>query len=687
MQKAKIKRRTSMKQMKQMLFGTSPIRIKQKLGNVATVLLCTSYLALLPGAQAITPAPDGGYPGGNTAEGQNALLSLTTGTYNTAVGLLSLESITGGKFNTATGAGSLLLNTGDQNTAVGAVALLSNTIGSGNIALGTNAGINLTTGDNNIAIGNGGVAGESGTIRIGDPEIHGSIFLAGITPMNFDSSVSVVMVDPLTGQLGSADVSSFNQGPPGPPGPQGPQGPQGPAGPQGAPGAQGSPGPQGPAGPQGSPGPQGPQGSQGLQGPQGPQGSPGPQGPQGPAGVGVAISNPENTAVGDQTLVSNTGQGNTATGFQSLFSNTTGTYNTANGDLALHSNTTGIWNTATGAGALWGNTTGHHNTATGEGALGSNSNGFQNTANGVLALGTNTTGSNNTATGFQALLSNTAGDSNTATGVSALGLNTSGRLNTANGFEALGHNTEGGSNTAVGYQALPANTTAYDNTAVGYQALQRSTGAGNVAVGKWAGWGVTTASNVICIGAQGDNVGDSCYIGQIWNRTVSGGAAVFIDQNQKLGTITSSRRFKEDIKPMKNASEGLFALKPVTFRYKKAIDSEGVPQFGLIAEEVEKVNRDLVVRDKDGKVNTVRYEQINAMLLNEFLKEHKKVEAQQATIRKLKSDGSRQEATISELKKEMGTLSVQFKEQAAQIQKVSAQINISRPAQGVVVSR
>jgi uncharacterized coiled-coil protein SlyX len=162
---------------------------------------------------------------------------------------------------------------------------------------------------------------------------------------------------------------------------------------------------------------------------------------------------------------------------------------------------------------------------------------------------------------------------------------------------------------------------------------------------------------------------------------------VYINAYGKLGTTTSSRRFKEDIKPMNDASEALFALKPVTFRYKKEIDPKGIPQFGLVAEDVEKVNPKLVVRDKDGKVNTVRYDQINAMLLNEFLKEHKKVETQQATIKQLKSKAANQQATISELKKDMGILTAQLKDQPAQIQKVSAQIEMSRSEPQMVSNR
>jgi predicted ribosome quality control (RQC) complex YloA/Tae2 family protein len=200
-------------------------------------------------------------------------------------------------------------------------------------------------------------------------------------------------------------------------------------------------------------------------------------------------------------------------------------------------------------------------------------------------------------------------------------------------------------------------------------------------VGSNAGINVTSASNVICIGADGNNVDNSCYIGQIFNATSSGGTAVFINSNGRLGTATSSRRFKEEIKPMERASEALFALKPVTFRYKKGIDPQGIPQFGLVAEDVEAVNPDLVVRDKEGKVNTVRYEAVNAMLLNEFLKEHRKVEELASTVAK-------QQATIAQQRRDFqakigefeATITAQLKEQAEQIQKVSAQIEASQSA-------
>ena len=328
-------------------------------------------------------------------------------------------------------------------------------------------------------------------------------------------------------------------------------------------------------------------------------------------------------------------------------------FNTAEGQKALFSRTTGVANTAVGWYSLFSNTDGSYNTGVGAGTLLFNvgdqttGDGTQNTAIGAAALLFNTTGFSNTATGVTALLSNTIGVDNTATGTQALFNNTTGSFNTANGAFALPSNATGDNNTAIGFDTLANNTT----------------GSSNIALGLEAGFHVTTADNVICIGELGENVSNSCYIGQIFGATSSGGTAVFINSDGRLGTTTSSRRFKEEIKPMERASEALFALKPVTFRYKKGIDPQGIPQFGLVAEDVEAVNPDLVVRDKEGKVNTVRYDAVNAMLLNEFLKEHRTVQEQGATI--------------TELKKQVEALS-------AGLQKVSAQLEASKPAPQLV---
>jgi hypothetical protein len=355
---------------------------------------------------------------------------------------------------------------------------------------------------------------------------------------------------------------------------------------------------------------------------------------------------------------------NTADGQNALLSITTGIHNSAFGFDALLSNTDANFNTAVGSVALLSNT-GTENTAVGAGALISNTTGDSNTAVGTFALFFNTTGNNNTAVGEGALFNNTS-DTNTATGASALFSNTTGSGNTADGVGALDGNTTGGLNTAIGDFALQSNTTGTGNIALGYFAGQNSTtGSYNIHIGNEA---FATDDHTIRIGSQGVEM--ATFIAGIYGATVSGGTAVYVDSDGQLGTSTSSARFKQDIQDMGSASDVLVALRPVTFRYKPELDPRGIAQFGLVAEEVEKVNPDLVVRDKEGKPYTVRYEAVNAMLLNEFLKEHRKNEEQ--------------EKTIAELKSGMTALAATVKEQAAQIQKVSAQLEASKPAPQVV---
>jgi trimeric autotransporter adhesin len=454
-------------------------------------------------AQAVSPPPDGGYPGGNTAEGSSALLSCTTGIYNSAIGIYSLLSVTTGSFNTGIGAGTLLANTADENTATGAGALLSNTTGV------------------------------------------------------------------------------------------------------------------------------------------------------------------ENTANGAFALFSNTeGSFNTAIGEGALLSNTTGTQNTVNGTAALGFNSTGNYNDAVGAFALFNNISGSGNNAFGNSALLENMIGVDNTAVGDLALLNNDSDGAGTA------------NFNTAVGSGALAANVDGGENTALGVNTLANN-KADFLTAVGVDALFANTTGSGNTAIGSGALAfNTTGGGNTALGLDAGSNVTTANNVICIGAPGNDVENSCFIGNIFGATSSNGLAVLINSNGRLGTMTSSARFKDEIKPMGNASEALFALKPVTFRYKKVIDPQGIPQLGLVAEEVEAVNPALVVRDKEGKPYSVRYDQVNAMLLNEFLKEHRKVEEHQAAITQLKQDFH---SRIAHQQKQIEALT-------AGLQKVSAQLELNKSAPQTVVN-
>lgn len=440
-------------------------RTRSKLSLIALVL---AWFAFAPQMQAVNPLPDGCYPNFTTAEGCNALQSLTSGAGNSGVGWRSLFLNTTGNFNTGVGAGALVLNNADSNTALGAAALLLN------------------------------------------------------------------------------------------------------------------------------------------------------------------VSGEENTAVGTAALVYNdTGSKNTAVGAFTLQSNTTGFSNTATGSQALFSNTAGLSNTASGGFALFSNTTGGENTATGRSALQSNTTGFSNTANGALALVGNTTGSQNAANGHGALYHNTTGS-----------------INTANGFDALVNNTTGSNNTANGASALQSNTIGFSNTALGFGAgSNATTGSGNVYIGTGV-FGVAGESN-------------ACYIASIFGQTSVSGIPVLINSFNKLGTTTSSSRFKDDIKPMERLSEALFAFKPVTFHYKKEIDPARMQQFGLVAEDVEKINPDLVVRDNEGKPYSVRYEQVNAMLLNEFLKEHRKNEEREATI-------ARQQKQIEAL--------------AAGLQKVNARLAAASPS-------
>jgi len=446
-----------------------------KIIYLAVALVAFAYFALMPKARAVSPPPDGGYPGFNTAEGQNALLHLSTGLGNTAVGWSSLSRNTDGSFNTALGVGTLLLNIGNQST------------------------------------------------------------------------------------------------------------------------------------------------SEGVQ--------------------------------------------NTAVGALALLSNTTGTQNTANGAFALFNNTTESFNTATGFQALFNNTGagGHYNVATGYQALYSNTTGRRNVAEGNAALYSNTVGNFNVAVGDQALFSE-----------ASINPNGPGNAETAIGWGSMASLTTGGGNTALGHSALVNITSGYQNIILGYCAGQNlTTGNGNIYI---SDPGVSTESNTIRVGnvvAWTDIYGfthaahTATYVAGIANATVTG-SPVYIDTTTgQLGLLGSSKRFKDGIESMGNASEALLSLRPVTFRYKKNIDPKSAPQFGLVAEEVEKVNPDLVARDAEGKVFTVRYDAVNAMLLNEFLKEHR---------------------TVQEQQKEIDNLKAELKEQRALIRKVSDKVELDKPATQTVLN-
>ena len=422
----------------------------------------------------------------------------------------------------------------------------------------------------------------------------------------------------------------------------------------------------------------------------------------------------QNTAEGEDALFSlSTGADNTALGFEALFDNTIASGNTAVGSQALNHNH-GRNNTAVGSQALTNNIRGVHNSALGVGALGSNSSGNDNTAVGFRALSknladentglgfqalknnafgtentavgynvlSNSNGGGNTAVGSRALERDISGYQNTAIGLLAMNANTTGRNNTATGNAALQGNTTGNENTASGFAALASNA-GDDNTAIGHRAMEaHGTGNNNIALGSSAGRNLTAGDNNIDIGNQGpgqesntirigtQGTQTATYMAGISGATVAAGVGVIVDTNGHLGTVVSSERFKDEIKPMDRASEAILALKPVTFRYKTALDPKGIPQFGLVAEDVEKINPDLVARDDQGKSYTVRYEAVNAMLLNEFLKEHRKVESL--------------EKAMSDQQKENAAMRAMLKAQAAQLQKVSDQLRAQASAPRVV---
>jgi len=371
--------------------------------------------------------------------------------------------------------------------------------------------------------------------------------------------------------------------------------------------------------------------------------------------------------------------GNTAEGQSALLTLTSGTFNTAIGFLSLSGLKEGNFDTGLGAGTLLFNVA-DENTATGAGALLSNTTGNPNTANGAFALFSNTEGTFNTATGDRVLFSNTAGSNNVGNGATALSNNTVGSDNTADGAFALVNNVTGNFNTADGTNALVHNTTGNNNIAVGFSAGDNlTTGDNNIDIGAE---GVADESNTIRIGANQRQI----FIAGIRGATTANANAipVLIDSAGQIGTLSSSRRFKKDIKPMNETSEAILALKPVTFHYKN--DNTGTPQFGLIAEEVAEANPDLVMRDDHGEIYTVRYEAVNAMLLNEFLKQHRMTREQEARLEQLKSTVAKEEAIIAQQQKKMGALMDELKQQEAKIQNVSAQIKLSKPVSQVALN-
>jgi hypothetical protein len=350
---------------------------------------------------------------------------------------------------------------------------------------------------------------------------------------------------------------------------------------------------------------------------------------------------------------------NTAIGVGTLSVDTTGTDNTAIGSKALQSNTSGTGNTASGTDALLKNTSGYSNTANGAFALANNTMGLSNTASGSAALSNNTTGNNNTAIGADVLTTNTSGNNNVAMGSSALLNSTTASNNTAVGFNALQADTTGGSNTAIGLDALLQNQTGINNIAIGSAAadLVVSNGSDNIHIGNQGGAG---DDHTIKIGTQGTQ--SSAFVGGISGASVPGGAAVYINSNGQLGTNLSSQRFKEKITDMNDTSKKLLQLRPVNFFYKPEYDDGShLLQYGLIAEEVEKVYPEMVAYDSDGRIMTVKYQMLAPMLLNEAQKQNAKLQSQAEAIL-VQQDQNRQQT-------------MQIQQQGEQNQKLVEQIH------------
>jgi len=529
--------------------------------------------------------------GSNTAMGRNAL-AMNTGSSNTAVGADTMAANTSGIQNTAVGDAALNSNLGGaNNTAVGRSALALNTSGSENVAVGNAALLANSTGNSNIAIGVGALQQNtvSGNTAVGDHALTANSTGANNTAVG----VSALNVNNASGNTAvGANALDANT-----------TGPNNTAVGQNALGANATAG--------------------------------------------------SNTAVGASALAANTAAFNTAVGFNALTANTSASGITAVGNLALGSNTTGGFNTAVGSGALSGNTTGAGNTAVGHSALVSNTIGTNNTAVGSSALNVNT-GSNNTAVGSGALVLNAGANDNTAVGRNALAVNTAAG-NTAVGASALDVNTTGTANTALGSNALGANSTGTDNTALGLNALFNSTGNLNIGIGSAAGLALTTGSGNIYIGNGGANESSTIRIGAAQTATfIAGitfatvdpgtGTAVFSDANGKLGSVVSTRRAKEDIRDMGEASAGLLRLRPVTFRYKQpSADGSKPIQYGLIAEEVADAMPELVIYGQDGQPQTVKYHELPALLLNEL-------QRQETEVAELRQLVAAQAAELAELK-------------------------------------
>ena len=540
----------------------------------------------------------------NTAIGNEALaLDTTGGNYNTGVGSFALYENTTGYYNAASGAGALEQNTtGNSNSAFGFGALSSNILGdhdvlatgSYNTAVGAQSLYQATTGSNNIALGykaGYNVTTGSNNIEVFDPGLaaDSNVIRIGTIGTQTSAYFAGISGNNLTSDTSAlAVVVDATTGQLGTSTLVGATGPQGPVGPQGQAGATGPVGPQGPIGLTGATGATGLQGPVGPQGPAGAAGNVGPQGPTGQTGA----TGPQGPA-GPQGL----------------------TGSAVSSDSTL--------NTRSGTDALGSNTAGSANSGFGVNALAFNSTGAENTALGGYALASNLTGSENTANGFNALFANSTGNNNTATGYEALYSNTTGTYSTAYGYQALGNSRTGFANIGVGPFA-------------GRNVVQ---GQLNIDIGSW---GSADESNTIRIGLPQYHL--TTYIAGIGNSVIPGGTPVVVNPaTGQLGYAGSSERYKIDITALGVTTQKLEQLRPVSFHLKT--DPNGTMQFGLIAEEVETVYPELVIKDKDGTIQGVRYDELAPMLLNE-------VQRQASEIRDLKQ----QVAKMSDLEQRLNAV-------------------------------
>jgi hypothetical protein len=624
----------------------------------------------------------------NTATGFQALGSNTTASNNVATGQAALLANTTGGNNTATGTSSLRNNNGSSNTAIGTSALTNNTSGANNIGIGINAGQTITTGSNNIDIGSdAAAAAESNTIRIGTTGTQTAAFIAGVitgdgsgltnlsasnvssgtvansrtTGTNNNTASTLVLRD-ASGNFSAGTITASLAG----------------------------------------------NASTATS-----------------ATTAGSATNFSGSLVGDVTGT----QGATAIAATSVtgkaltnFSSTTGTITASDSVLSaidkLYGNdalkaplasptftggitlSSGVINIPATSSATNGviqmagtpiiSAPGTKNVFLGNGAGNFTLSGTgQNTGVGYQAMQSVTTGFQNTATGYQALSSNTAGQRNTVMGAQAASLTTTGVDNTAIGFFALANNTDGSDSTALGDGALN-NVVGTNNIGIGFGAGQfLNAGSNNIYLGTPGG--LQTESNTIRIGTtSGGNSHTAAFIAGISGATLSpSGTAVFINSNGQLGTINSSRRFKTDIKPMDDASDVLLSLRPVTFRYKPEIDAKGIPQFGLIAEEVAEVCPDLVIHDNKGEIQTVRYEQVNAMLLNEFLKQHGHIadldKEQQTQLAALRNENTKLRAENAANAKRLAALETRDKEREARLTRLEIATPGARPVSNSIV--